>query len=158
MRVRIRAMRQQLVEKIQARVPGATSFVTRQRGMFSYSGLSKEAVARLRESTPSTPSTPDASASLRSIPTTFAYCADAIAKVIAAGPQKYFGVEAGRLGALALLADWEEPFGPFSCFHADRSPDPRHRASCPRLHQPLRRAWEQAGIADLAADIEWDAH
>jgi aromatic-amino-acid transaminase len=50
MRVRIRAMRQQLVEKVQARVPGFDfSFVTRQRGMFSYSGLSKAAVGRLRE-------------------------------------------------------------------------------------------------------------
>jgi aromatic-amino-acid transaminase len=50
MRSRIRAMRQQLVEKVQTRAPGFDfSFVTRQRGMFSYSGLSKEAVARLRE-------------------------------------------------------------------------------------------------------------
>jgi aromatic-amino-acid transaminase len=50
MRLRIRSMRQQLAEQIRARVPGADfSFVIRQRGMFSYSGLSKEAVARLRE-------------------------------------------------------------------------------------------------------------
>ncbi len=50
MRSRIRAMRQQLVEKVQARAPALDfSFVTQQRGMFSYSGLSKEAVARLRE-------------------------------------------------------------------------------------------------------------
>jgi aromatic-amino-acid transaminase len=50
MRSRIHAMRQQLVEKVQTRAPGFDfSFVTRQRGMFSYSGLSKEAVARLRE-------------------------------------------------------------------------------------------------------------
>jgi len=50
MRERIRSVRQQLAEKIQARVPGAdVSFVTRQRGMFSYTGLSKEVVARLRE-------------------------------------------------------------------------------------------------------------
>jgi len=50
MRSRIRAMRQQLVEKVQTRAPALDfSFVTRQRGMFSYSGLSKEAVARLRE-------------------------------------------------------------------------------------------------------------
>jgi len=50
MRSRIRAMRQQFVEKIQQRVPGADfSFVIHQRGMFSYSGLSKQAVTRLRE-------------------------------------------------------------------------------------------------------------
>ncbi len=50
MRTRIRAMRHQLVEKVQARVPGFDfGFVTRQRGMFSYSGLSREAVMRLRE-------------------------------------------------------------------------------------------------------------
>ncbi|GIX26573.1 MAG: aminotransferase [Burkholderiales bacterium] len=50
MRERIRTMRNQLVEKIHARVPGADfSFVARQRGMFSYSGLSKEAVHRLRD-------------------------------------------------------------------------------------------------------------
>ena len=50
MRERIRGVRRQLVEQIQARVPGADySFVMRQRGMFSYSGLSKEQVQRLRE-------------------------------------------------------------------------------------------------------------
>ena len=48
MRERIRDMRTQLTEKVQARVPGLDfSFVKRQRGMFSYSGLSKQAVARL---------------------------------------------------------------------------------------------------------------
>jgi aromatic-amino-acid transaminase len=50
MRSRIRTMRGQLVESVRARVAGFDfSFVTRQRGMFSYSGLSKEAVGRLRE-------------------------------------------------------------------------------------------------------------
>jgi aromatic-amino-acid transaminase len=50
MRERIRAMRGRLVEQVQARVPGADlSFVVRQRGMFSYSGLTKEQVRRLRE-------------------------------------------------------------------------------------------------------------
>ncbi len=50
MRARIRSMRQQLVDKIHARVRGVDyGFVTRQRGMFSYSGLSKAAVQRLRE-------------------------------------------------------------------------------------------------------------
>lgn len=50
MRERIKAMRKALVEGIHARVPGADfSFVLRQRGMFSYSGLTKEQVRRLRE-------------------------------------------------------------------------------------------------------------
>jgi aromatic-amino-acid transaminase len=50
MRERIKAMRKLLVEKIHARVPGADfSFVTRQRGMFSYSGLTREQVVRMRE-------------------------------------------------------------------------------------------------------------
>ncbi len=50
MRERIRSMRALLVEKIRARVPEADfSFVTRQRGMFSYSGLAKDKVIRLRE-------------------------------------------------------------------------------------------------------------
>jgi aromatic-amino-acid transaminase len=50
MRERIRAMRSRLVEQVHARVPGADlSFVVRQRGMFSYSGLTKEQVRRLRD-------------------------------------------------------------------------------------------------------------
>ena len=50
MRERIKSMRKLLVEKIHARVPRADfSFVTRQRGMFSYSGLTKEQVVRMRE-------------------------------------------------------------------------------------------------------------
>lgn len=50
MRDRIRAMRSQLVEKIHARAPGADfGFVVGQRGMFSYSGLTKDQVLRLRE-------------------------------------------------------------------------------------------------------------
>jgi aromatic-amino-acid transaminase len=50
MRNRILTTRQQLVEKVHARVPGAAlDFVAKQRGMFSYSGLSKEAVGRLRK-------------------------------------------------------------------------------------------------------------
>ena len=50
MRERIKAMRQALVDGIQKRVPGADfSFVLRQRGMFSYSGLTKEQVGRLRQ-------------------------------------------------------------------------------------------------------------
>jgi aromatic-amino-acid transaminase len=50
MRDRIREMRKAFVEKLRQKVPAADfSFVMRQRGMFSYSGLSKEAVARLRD-------------------------------------------------------------------------------------------------------------
>ena len=50
MRNRILTTRQQLVEKVHARVAGAAlDFVAKQRGMFSYSGLSKEAVGRLRQ-------------------------------------------------------------------------------------------------------------
>jgi aromatic-amino-acid transaminase len=50
MRDRIKAMRRALVEKVQARVPGFDfSFVMRQRGLFSYSGLSTAQVRRLRE-------------------------------------------------------------------------------------------------------------
>lgn len=50
MRERIKAMRKLLVEKIHARVPGTDfSFVTRQRGMFSYSGLTRAQVVRMRE-------------------------------------------------------------------------------------------------------------
>jgi len=49
MRERIKAMRTLLVEKIHARVPGADfSFALHQRGMFFYSGLTKEQVTRLR--------------------------------------------------------------------------------------------------------------
>lgn len=49
MRERIKEMRKALVEKIHERVPGADfSFVLRQRGMFSYSGLTKDQVGRLR--------------------------------------------------------------------------------------------------------------
>jgi aromatic-amino-acid transaminase len=50
MRERIKSMRRALVDGIQARVPGFDfSFVLRQRGMFSYSGLGKAQVQRLRE-------------------------------------------------------------------------------------------------------------
>lgn len=50
MRERIRSMRAQLVEKLKAKgVAQDFSFVLAQRGMFSYSGLTKEQVDRLRE-------------------------------------------------------------------------------------------------------------
>jgi len=50
MRDRIKEMRKRLVDSIQSRAPGADfRFVLKQRGMFSYSGLTKEQVRRLRE-------------------------------------------------------------------------------------------------------------
>jgi aromatic-amino-acid transaminase len=50
MRDRIKAMRKRLVDAIHARVPDANfSFVLQQRGMFSYTGLTREQVRRLRE-------------------------------------------------------------------------------------------------------------
>ena len=50
MRERIKTMRKALVEGVQKRVPGADwSFILRQRGMFSYTGLTQEQVRRLRE-------------------------------------------------------------------------------------------------------------
>jgi aromatic-amino-acid transaminase len=50
MRDRIKEMRSALVEKLKAKAPGADfGFVAKQRGMFSYSGLTKEQVGRLRE-------------------------------------------------------------------------------------------------------------
>ena len=49
MRLRIRGMRLQMVELLAQKAPGHDfSFVARQRGMFSYSGLTVEQVARLR--------------------------------------------------------------------------------------------------------------
>ena len=49
MRERIKQMRKALVDNIQKRVTGADfSFVLRQRGLFSYSGLTREQVLRLR--------------------------------------------------------------------------------------------------------------
>ena len=49
MRERIKEMRKQLVAQVQSRVPGFDfGFVARQRGLFSYSGLTREQVLRLR--------------------------------------------------------------------------------------------------------------
>jgi aromatic-amino-acid transaminase len=49
MRERIKQMRGALVDKVRAKKPGLDlSFVLKQRGMFSYSGLSKEIVAKLK--------------------------------------------------------------------------------------------------------------
>lgn len=50
MRDRIKTMRRELVEKVRAiRADFDFGFVTRQRGMFSYSGLTREQVRRLRQ-------------------------------------------------------------------------------------------------------------
>jgi aromatic-amino-acid transaminase len=50
MRERIKAMRKQLVHSLKALAPGVDfDFILKQRGMFSYSGLTKEQVQRLRE-------------------------------------------------------------------------------------------------------------
>lgn len=50
MRVRIRAMRQSLVQKLKEKAPAHNfDFVIQQRGMFSYSGLTKAQVERLRD-------------------------------------------------------------------------------------------------------------
>ncbi|MCC6849250.1 MAG: aspartate/tyrosine/aromatic aminotransferase [Deltaproteobacteria bacterium] len=50
MRDRIRRMREQLTALLAAKKPGVDyGFIMRQRGMFSYSGLTKEQVAALRE-------------------------------------------------------------------------------------------------------------
>ncbi len=50
MRDRIRRMRERLTALLQARHPDVDyGFITRQRGMFSYSGLTKDQVAALRE-------------------------------------------------------------------------------------------------------------
>jgi aromatic-amino-acid transaminase len=50
MRERIREMRDSLVKKLGARIPGQDfQFVRRQRGMFSYSGLNRTQVLRLRD-------------------------------------------------------------------------------------------------------------
>jgi aromatic-amino-acid transaminase len=50
MRQRIKAMREQLASGLKAAgVTQDTSFITTQVGMFSYSGLSKEQMQRLRQ-------------------------------------------------------------------------------------------------------------
>jgi aromatic-amino-acid transaminase len=48
MRVRIKAMRQKLVDGLKAAGVKDMSFITTQIGMFSYSGLSKDQMVRLR--------------------------------------------------------------------------------------------------------------
>lgn len=84
MRDRIKSMRTQLVEKLKARVPNVNfDFVIKQRGMFSYSGLTKEQVHKLRDeySIYAVDSGRICVAALNS--KNIDYVADAIAKVIA---------------------------------------------------------------------------
>jgi aromatic-amino-acid transaminase len=83
MRERIRSVRRALAEKVQMRLPEADlAFITRQRGMFSYTGLSKQAVARLREdfSVYAVDTGRICVAALNS--RNLDYCAEAIAKVM----------------------------------------------------------------------------
>jgi aromatic-amino-acid transaminase len=50
MRNRIKLVRAELVERLHERLPGRDfTYMLRQRGMFSYSGLTKPQVQRLRE-------------------------------------------------------------------------------------------------------------
>ena len=50
MRERIKAMRQLLADTMTAKgIPGDSSFIIQQRGMFSFSGLTPEQVERLRD-------------------------------------------------------------------------------------------------------------
>ena len=50
MRDRIRALRRALVERLAVHAPGRDfRFMLQQRGMFSYSGLDRDQVARLRD-------------------------------------------------------------------------------------------------------------
>lgn len=50
MRNRINGMRQTLIDALKAKgVPGDYTFITRQRGMFSFTGLTKDQVETLRE-------------------------------------------------------------------------------------------------------------
>jgi aromatic-amino-acid transaminase len=84
MRDRIKSMRKRLVDSTHARAPNADfSFVLKQRGMFSYSGLTKEQVRRLREEysiyTIDTGRICVAALTSKNVD----YVADAIAKVIA---------------------------------------------------------------------------
>ena len=83
MRERIKTMRKALVDGIHKRVPGSDfSFVLKQRGMFSYSGLTTEQVRRLREEnsiyTIDTGRICVAALTMKNVD----YVADAIAKVI----------------------------------------------------------------------------
>ncbi len=49
MRDRVRAMRRELVDRLKKRIPDDFSFILHQRGIFSYSGLSREQMVAMRE-------------------------------------------------------------------------------------------------------------
>ena len=49
MRDRVRAMRKELVERLAKRIPDDFGFILQQRGIFSYSGLSREQMIAMRE-------------------------------------------------------------------------------------------------------------
>jgi aromatic-amino-acid transaminase len=49
MRDRVRAMRKELVERLKKRIPDDFGFIMQQRGIFSYSGLSREQMVAMRE-------------------------------------------------------------------------------------------------------------
>jgi len=49
MRDRVRSMRRELVERLKKRIPADFGFILQQRGIFSYSGLSREQMVAMRE-------------------------------------------------------------------------------------------------------------
>jgi aromatic-amino-acid transaminase len=49
MRDRVRSMRRELVDRLKKRIPDDFSFILQQRGIFSYSGLSREQMIAMRE-------------------------------------------------------------------------------------------------------------
>ncbi|HET7200972.1 MAG TPA: amino acid aminotransferase [Burkholderiales bacterium] len=49
MRDRVRAMRRELVDRLKKRIPDDFGFILQQRGIFSYSGLSREQMIAMRE-------------------------------------------------------------------------------------------------------------
>ena len=49
MRDRVRAVRRELVDRLKKRIPDDFSFILQQRGIFSYSGLSREQMIAMRE-------------------------------------------------------------------------------------------------------------
>ena len=49
MRDRVRSIRRELVERLRKRIPEDFGFILQQRGIFSYSGLSREQMIAMRE-------------------------------------------------------------------------------------------------------------
>jgi aromatic-amino-acid transaminase len=49
MRDRVRAMRKELVDRLKKRTPDDFGFIMQQRGIFSYSGLTREQMIAMRE-------------------------------------------------------------------------------------------------------------